>query len=231
MTEPDLLDDQALDDVAETAGEAETAAPGHAGRPRDDAREQAILDAAITVLAEVGYDRMTMDAVAAQAKASKATIYRRWPGKAELVIEAMRRRVVLGELYPDLGSLRAELTVFVERVCTHVGGLDGNIICGLAAATRNDPELALSLKESVFDETLSSLDEVIERAKARGELGPNATSSILLEVVPAVAIMRAMKGEPFDDAWTSHVTNEIAIPLMTCVPPAAVFSITKEQTK
>jgi AcrR family transcriptional regulator len=223
MTEPES-------DLLDPSTEPGDAATSHGGRPRDEAREQAILDAAIVVLAEVGYDRMTMDAVAATAKASKATIYRRWPGKAELVIAAMRRRVVLGDIYPDLGSLRAELYVFVERVCTHIGGLDGNIICGLATASRNDPELALSLKESVFDETLSSLDDVIVRAKARGDLEAGATSSVLFEVVPAIAVMHAMKGEPLDEAWITHVTDDIVIPLVSYKPPASSPPTPKEQT-
>jgi AcrR family transcriptional regulator len=183
------------------------------------------------VRAEVGYDRMTLDAVAATAKASKATIYRRWPGKAELVIAAMRRRVVIGETYPDLGSLRAELQLFVERVCEHVGGLDGNIICGLATAARNDPELAFSFKESVLDKTVSGLDDVIARAKARGELKPAAASgSVLFEVVPAIAIMHAMKGERLDDAWIAHITDDVAIPLVTYCPPASSPPTSKEHT-
>jgi AcrR family transcriptional regulator len=221
MTEPD----SDLLDQPTGPGEGGSA---HSGRPRDEAREQAILDAAIVVLAEVGYDRMTMDAVAATAKASKATIYRRWPGKAQLVIAAMHRRVVLGETYPDLGSLRAELLVFVQRVVSHVSGLDGSIICGLAAAARNDPELALSLKQSVFDDTLSSLRDVIGRAKARGEVALITDGTVLFEVVPAVAIMHGMKGEPFDEAWISHVTDDIALPLITRIPLAASPPMFKE---
>jgi AcrR family transcriptional regulator len=224
MTEPES-------DLLDPSTEPGDAATSHGGRPRDEAREQAILDAAIVVLAEVGYDRMTMDAVAATAKASKATIYRRWPGKAELVIAAMHRRVVLGETYPDLGSLRGELLVFVQRVCRHVGGLDGSIICGLAAAARNDPELALSLKQSVFDETLSSLKDVIARAEARGDVVAGTDCSVLFEVVPAVAIMHGMKGEPFDEAWIAHVTDDIALPLITRIPPASSPPTFKEHAR
>ena len=68
------------------------AEPSRGGRPRDEAREQAILEAAIDLLAEVGYEAMSIEGVAVRAKSSKATIYRRWPGKAELVADAIRRR-------------------------------------------------------------------------------------------------------------------------------------------
>jgi AcrR family transcriptional regulator len=63
-------------------------------RERDQQREEAILRAALELLAEIGYDQLTMDAVAARAHCSKATIYRRWPGKAELVTTAVRRQAV-----------------------------------------------------------------------------------------------------------------------------------------
>src|SRR5579863_5183615 len=93
------------------------------GRPRDDAREQAILDAAIDLLAEVGYEAMSIEAVAVRAKSSKATIYRRWPGKAELVADAIRRRTepTLADL-PDTGSLRGDLLALVELMCTSMAG-------------------------------------------------------------------------------------------------------------
>ena len=59
------------------------------GRPRDETREAAILEATLAVLSDVGYDRLTIDAVATKAKASKATVYRRWPNKAALVVDAL----------------------------------------------------------------------------------------------------------------------------------------------
>src|SRR5207244_13096978 len=83
------------------------------GRPRDETRNVAILEATLAVLGEVGYDRLTIDAVAARAKASKATVYRRWPGKAALVVDAFRtvnpaQAAVPGEeprcVFPDTGS-------------------------------------------------------------------------------------------------------------------------------
>src|SRR3954470_4023103 len=92
------------------------------GRPRDPRRRQAILDAATHLLTEVGYDRMTVDALAARAGVSKPTIYRRWPGgKPEIVADAIRsKRAEAGEL-PDTGSLRGDLMALLGGV---VGSLD-----------------------------------------------------------------------------------------------------------
>src|SRR3954451_7532673 len=88
-------------------------------RPRVEGdRERQILDAALEVLAEVGYDRLTMDAVAHRAKASKATLYRRWNSKATLVVEALARTKGV-PVVPDTGDLRGDL---LSAFCGH-GGL------------------------------------------------------------------------------------------------------------
>src|SRR5215467_12573472 len=85
------------------------AAAAAAARPRVEGdREQEILTAALEVLADVGYDRLTMDAVAQRAKASKATLYRRWNSKATLVVEALARTKGV-PVTPDTGALRSDL--------------------------------------------------------------------------------------------------------------------------
>src|SRR3954468_25112873 len=87
------------------------------GRPRDPRRRQAILDAAVHLLAEVGYDRATVEAVAARAGVSKPTIYRRWPGgKAEIVADAIRAKRADGAVLPDTGSLRGDLLAMLRAI-------------------------------------------------------------------------------------------------------------------
>src|ERR1700742_756538 len=87
------------------------------GRPRDPQRREAILRAAITLVAEVGYDRMTVEALAARAGVSKPTIYRRWPGgKPEIVADAIRSKHADGDHTPDTGSLRGDLLAFLSSM-------------------------------------------------------------------------------------------------------------------
>jgi AcrR family transcriptional regulator len=186
---------------------------GRAGRPRDEAREQAILDAAIELVAEVGYDRLTVDGVAARARASKATIYRRWPGKAELVVEALKRRVPHPIEIADLGSLRAELEDAMRQVCTHISGLDGSLLCGLAGACHDDADLASCFKQ-MMNEKQSPMEAIVVRAMARGELPQGSTHKLIDEVVPAVAVMHSLQAEPLDETFVSHLVYDIALPLL-----------------
>jgi AcrR family transcriptional regulator len=190
----------------------------HAGRPRDDAREQAILDAAIELVAEVGYDRVTVDGIAARARASKATIYRRWPGKADLVIDAFKRRVAEPIEIPELGTLRAELVHTMTLLCAHIDGLDGNLLSGLAGACHSDPELAACFKR-MMNEKHSPMADVVDRAVARGELPTGSTHKLIEEVTPCVALMRSLQGEPLDDGFVVHLVDDIALPLLTNPSP------------
>jgi AcrR family transcriptional regulator len=206
MTDIDL-------DGLQVAGLPAAELGGRAGRPRDDAREQAILDAAIELVAEVGYDRLTMDGVAARAHASKATIYRRWPGKAELVVEALKRRVPDPIEVPDNGSLRGELEDVMRQVCGHIAGLDGSLLCGLAGASHDDPDLASCFRQ-MMNEKQSPMQAVVVRAVARGELPPGSTHILIDEVIPAVAVMRSLRAEPLDEAFVAHLVHDIALPLL-----------------
>src|SRR3954463_10749511 len=118
-------------------------------RPRVEGdREQQIFQATLEVLAEVGYDRLTMDAVAARAKASKATLYRRWTNKVSLVIEALQHSKGPTEL-PDTGSLRGDLM----GVFCGVGGLvDPDTVARFASvltAIARDREFAEAFRRDV----------------------------------------------------------------------------------
>jgi AcrR family transcriptional regulator len=196
------------------AAETELETP-RGGRPRDEAREQAILEAAIELLAEVGYDAMSIEAVAVRAKSSKATIYRRWPGKAELVADAMRRRTepALEDL-PDTGSLRGDLLALAQRMFAGMNGADGGLICGLAVAVRSDPAFGRLLAAHTHEHKLRSVTGVVSRAEARGELPPGADPSLILQVAPGVALFHQMSGEPLDAAFAEHLVDRVLIPLL-----------------
>jgi AcrR family transcriptional regulator len=185
------------------------------GRPRDEAREQAILDAAIDLVAEIGYDAMSIEAVAARARSSKATIYRRWPGKAERVAEAMRRRAepVLEDV-PDTGSLRGDLLAMVQRMFDSMKGIDGGLMCGLAVAVRNDAEFGRLMASHLHEQKLRSIASILSRAEARAELPPGADPSLVLEVTPGVALFHQMSGEPLDAAFAEHLVDRVLIPLL-----------------
>jgi AcrR family transcriptional regulator len=185
------------------------------GCSRGAAREVAICDAALALLAEVGYDRMSMDAVAARARASKATIYRRWPGKRELVLEAVRSRAAVIVEPPDTGSLRGDIVATLRVMSEGIGGEDAALMVGVLRAMRSTPELADCMRAQVLDQKRYIGRTLVARAVARGELPPDADPDVWHEVAPALMFFRIVVADaPVDDAFLTHVADDVLVPLL-----------------
>jgi AcrR family transcriptional regulator len=167
-------------------------------RPRvEGAREQEILTAAIDVLHELGYDRLTLDTVAARARASKATLYRRWSSKADLVAEAMASMDggTVPQM-PDTGSLRGDL---LAMAADHQGGLldpdRADLMCSVATAMGRDAELGAALRERFLDPRKSCLLQLFERARDRGEIRGDVDLELMSSIFPAMMLFRMTMGE------------------------------------
>jgi AcrR family transcriptional regulator len=185
------------------------------GRARDDTRDPEILAAAMAVLAEFGYDRFTMDAVAAAAKAGKATIYRRWPSKAELVVDAIgcAGPVQHGEP-PDTGSLRGDLMALSAGRPAKNDLLQNRIMTGLVSALPHHPDLAAIVQERLLAPRLAVLRRLFERAVARGEIPPERDLDMLVLVGPALVFHRLMvQTAPIDEDFLTRLTDQVIVPL------------------
>jgi AcrR family transcriptional regulator len=147
--------------------------PSLRGRPRDPKRREAILRAAIELTAEVGYDRMTVEAIASRAGVSKPTIYRRWPGgKPEIVAEAIRcKRAEAGELL-DTGTLRGDLMAMLGAV---IASLDARLAGGLLSHLQSSDELTDLFRNEVVADERRRYSVLLERARDRGEIDSHVT--------------------------------------------------------
>jgi AcrR family transcriptional regulator len=178
-------------------------------------RDAAICAATLAVLAEDGYDRMTIDAVAARAHASKATIYRRWKGKRELVLEALRTRTGCPGDAVDTGDLRGDLLATLRAMADSAGDADARLMAGVLRAMRSAPELGDCLREQVFHSKAAALRTVVDRAVLRGEVPPDADAALAHEVAGAMWVHHVLVvGGSVDDAFIEHVTDDVLIPLL-----------------
>jgi AcrR family transcriptional regulator len=178
-------------------------------------RDVAICDATLALLVEVGYDRMSMDAVAARAHASKATIYRRWPGKQELVLDAVRSRGPGLVVPEDTGSLRGDLVATYTNAVHGTAAEDVELIAGVLRAMRSAPELADCVRSQMVESKCAVSKVIIDRAIARGELGPGTDHLLLHEVAGALWFHRILVvGAPVDDAFIAHVVDDVLIPTL-----------------
>jgi AcrR family transcriptional regulator len=185
---------------------------------RGEVREQAILAAVIELLGELGYEAMTMDAVAARAHASKTTIYRRWPGKPELVKASVAsyvtRRVAVSA---DTGSLRGDLMAVMQALRGHLTKEFLAMMSGLVHAMRTDRELADVLWSHLVDDYQVALP-VIRRAAGRGEVPRGAEAKLAglaHEVIEAQLFRQMATGGSPDEEFARHVVDDLVIPVLT----------------
>jgi AcrR family transcriptional regulator len=182
-------------------------------RPRVEGdREQEILDAALEVLGEVGYDRLTMDAVAHRAKASKATLYRRWNSKATLVVDALVSQKTTPPV-PDTGDLRTDL---LTAFCGMGGLTDHDTTVTLGAvitAVSTDPEFAQEFRQQVLAPKARVSRLVFEHARDRGELRDDVDLDIVVPALAGIVLHRVfLFGEQPDAALIERAIDQIILP-------------------
>ncbi|WP_446215364.1 TetR/AcrR family transcriptional regulator [Micromonospora sp. IBHARD004] len=178
-------------------------------------RNPELMATVIDLLREVGYDRMTIDAVAARARVSKATIYRHWPGKAELVAAALRHRHVAVQTPADTGSLRGDLLELLRTtvaICT----VDGDLMQALTFAMRTSPELAQLVRQQVLPAGQVGTVAVVVRAAARGEIPAEAGERHLFHDLASAMVMSRIfaHGLPADDAFLTQLVDQVLIPVL-----------------
>ena len=185
-------------------------------RPRIEGdREQQILDATLEVLADDGYDRLTMDAVATRAKASKATLYRRWNGKVSLVIDALLSTKGTPAL-PDTGTLRGDL---IASFCGMGGLTDEKSVATFASvitAMSRDQDFAAAFRREVIGPKAAISRTIFERARDRGELAPGVDIDLLAPALAGIVLHRTyLMGEVPDEALITRVIDQIILPAAT----------------
>ena len=180
----------------------------------DPGREQAILQTVRELLTEVGYDRMSIDEVARRARASKATIYRRWSGKPDMVSAALHGMMVEHPPLPDTGALRGDLIATLDMFC-RLYERKHPIVLSLLGPIRSDPALGRILNEHVLETGTAGVGIIFERAVGRGELSPGRNATVVVEVCKALLWHRLLlTGQPLDEPWVVHVVDDVLWPML-----------------
>jgi AcrR family transcriptional regulator len=178
-------------------------------------REAELLAVTLDLLREHGYDRLTLDAVATTARASKATLYRRWPTKAELVMAAFVEGTRQVAVDPDTGTLRGDLLRLGEQICTHVSTHAGTIRAVLVEVSRS-PELDAMLQEQFLDQRQALMSHVLVRAVDRGEIEASAITEDLWDVLPGYLIYRTvLTGRAPSSRAMQDLVDNVLIPSLT----------------
>lgn len=194
-------------------------------RPRiTGARADAIFDATLTLLREVGYDRLRMDAVAAAAKAGKASLYRRWRTKGELVVDALTRCEPVTAL--DTGSVRGDL---VGMACSSGGAVDQaqvEVMAALMTAMHHDDELRAAFEQRFLEPRRVAARAAFARGRARGEIHPDVDTELLVDILPSMIIHRLLlRGQHPTPELVARIVDQVVLPAGRRLPvPTATLS-------
>ncbi|WP_306318964.1 MULTISPECIES: TetR/AcrR family transcriptional regulator [unclassified Streptomyces] len=177
-------------------------------------RERELYGRTLDLVRDVGYETMTLDAVAAESKCSKATLYRQWGSKPRLVSEALRelRPFSLEDL--DTGSLRGDLHAFAERVGEARKDID--LVRGISLAIRKDADLADAVHEALVQPELDLFEAMLSRAADRGEIDRAAAACDFLPhmFVGAVFSRPLLERQAADTTYLQRYVDTVVLPLL-----------------
>jgi AcrR family transcriptional regulator len=164
------------------------------GRPRDEDVRLRLLEAAARLIEESGSANVSVDAIAAMAGAGKATVYRWWPNKAALLIEAFRRAVQSELSYTSTGSLEQDVVQWLLQFTTMLNGPRGRIFAAFVAGGQSDPEIASAFREFWITPRRAEAKEALRRHCTTGELPEGIDLDLVVEMLYAPLYYRLLTG-------------------------------------
>jgi AcrR family transcriptional regulator len=188
----------------------------HRTRPRrrGDVLNSAIFEATLVELAEVGYAKLTMERVAVRAGASKASVYRRWPSRMELALDAVHHLAPDPTHTPDTGSFRGDVLAFMRAAAALLAGPGGEALRGLLGDALADPSRTLELRKHSRGTGHRVMHELARRAVQRDEISSNVITPRRLDVAQAMLREQFLfHGPPVPDAVIVEIVDEIVLPL------------------
>ena len=172
-------------------------------------KTEAIIAAFFTELADSGYERLTMDRVAARAGVGKAALYRRWPSKQQMLIDLVDQLATAAVLPPDTGSLHGDLIAVAEQAITVLSNpLVRRVIQSLVAEARHSPELAAVLTERFIHPRRRAGVQMLRRAIERGEISPDTDLELAQDIFGGPLYFRGIiLDENFPPAYAQRLTE------------------------
>jgi AcrR family transcriptional regulator len=177
------------------------------GRPRSEAADIAILEAAVTLLDERGYGLITVDDIAARAGVGKQTIYRRWRSKAEVVLEAFTTWTAVEVATIDTGSVQEDVQALLRSAFAVLRSGRQKVVSSLMAEAQLSDEFAVAFREQFVARRRKVLTDVIRRGVERGQLGADIDVEFLADMIYGPMWYRLLnRHAPIDDSFADQLS-------------------------
>lgn len=182
-------------------------------RRRGAALQEAIFEAVLAEIADIGYEQMTMESVAIRAHAGKASLYRRWPDKVALVRDTVYARLPQPDSV-DTGTLRGDLLLSMSMARRELSGPVGDAMRGLIGESMRDPARGERFRRLTRGRSTAMVRIAVERAVGRGEIDPAAVTDRKIETGPALLRQRFLfSGHPVDGDFLDEIVDDVLLPL------------------
>lgn len=181
-------------------------------RRRGDALLGAIHAAVMEELATVGYTGLSIERVAERARTGKASIYRRWPTRLELVLDAIDHVMPRLDDVPDTGNVRDDLLLVLRRIASVMGSRDG--IAARACVDGTDDELARAVRERLLPPRKAMMLALLRRAAERGEIDPDRITQRIAETGPMLLHGELLQRGAISAAAVVEIVDEILLPVL-----------------
>jgi AcrR family transcriptional regulator len=180
--------------------------PGHRSRRASSDVEEAILRATLEILDEAGFEDLTVEAVAARAGAAKTAVYRRWPSKVPLVVEALTRALPVPEV-PDTGDLRTDMIALWHSLGVAGQRYVERLLPLVTIYLARSDDLAAQMRDRYFQPRLRASYAVIARAADRGEISADTDPELAYDLLFGSLVYRFLRGSPPDDDTIGRVVD------------------------
>jgi AcrR family transcriptional regulator len=186
----------------------DTAERARPGRPRSEQSRSAVVRATSELLHEIGLRAMTTEQIAARSGSSKATIYKWWPNKYAVAVDAFFSEMQADSPDPDSGSARGDFTIWLRGLFHFYTGPSGRVFAQLVGEAQFDPEVADELRDGLIRTRRAALETVWDRGVARGELRADVDRDVAIDLIIGPALYRLMTSRgAMDDATADAIVD------------------------
>ncbi len=178
-----------------------------AGRPRSESSRRAILEATRRLLTHVSVQKLSIEAVARKAGVGKTTIYRWWPNKSAVVMEAIFSQPAFHNILPTPRNAVEGVHTLIEKLTRQLGGKNGRVVAEILGEAQPDPESLKIFIETFLQDRYNSLSSYIEGGKQTGEFAEDIETDSAIDVILGPIFFRLISGQELDEAFVHDMTE------------------------
>lgn len=179
--------------------------PQKAGRPRSESSKKAILEATRRLLTHSSVQKISIEAIARKAGVGKTTIYRWWPNKTAVIMEAVFSLSAYQNIMPTPRNAVEGVSMQIDRLCRQLNGKNGRLVAEIIGEAQPDPEALKTLVETFLQDRYDTLSSYIEGGKQTGEFSEDIDTDTAIDVVLGPIFFRLISGQELDDHYIENM--------------------------